>query len=580
MGKNKFKKSEEQREEIDINNDFAQYIREIAQNIDNDDETRISIINNFINEIPENKESIIPLDRNGSEILDKLIGFSSSDNFEKYTSCLRDLRKLISNINASYVLEKCVKIATIRALASSKVKKEEKDNNDEDDEPESKKKKYTKKSSDIEYNLQLDIKPKHIQYCNEFILRLSKFALNNLEDLLTTQGNHFIRTCVLCLSGIVAYKLHDKGPINQINLLKEHGKSIDQEWMDVILDFATRLQQWPQFSQLAFQEKSSAFLQVLCQALSNTGQEKSLKKLIKAIVKNCFCEDNEGNATVPFTSKPSLFLLESLLQYSDEKQFTKLYEKYFKSKLTEMAQNEHNFTIQRLLDSVKSKEIFEEIFNELSKIIATLLQNGKTGVVLALSKACERLSFKQGQFIQLIIKSLECEKAQNLVIPCIVTLMPANIIEKDLNNIDVHLHGSLILQNLLNYNKPIKIVQSILDMKPQILSDIFCHQKGSRIADTFLESKFIGEKSREKLIKHLEGMYLKMAINRNGSHVLEKIYQSSLESQKEIIVKELAERFNQLNGCGCGRIISFKFNVEAYNKNPNLWKNYLARSSK
>jgi nucleolar protein 9 len=156
--------------------------------------------------------------------------------------------------------------------------------------------------------------------------------------------------------------------------------------------------------------------------------------------------------------------------------------------------------------------------------------------------------------------------------------MPASIVEKSTGDIDVHLHGSLILQSILRFNKPIKIVQSILEMKPQTLSDVFCHPKGSRVADAFVESKFIGEKSREKLIKHLEGMYMKLALSKNGSHVLEKLYQLSSESQKEVIVKELAERLNQLNGSGCGRIISYKFNVEVYSRNVNQWKNFLSRT--
>jgi len=116
-------------------------------------------------------------------------------------------------------------------------------------------------------------------------------------------------------------------------------------------------------------------------------------------------------------------------------------------------------------------------------------------------------------------------------------------------------------------------------MKPQDIANIFCDQKGSRVADAYLESKCIGEKSREKLIKNLEGMYMKMAISKNGSHVLEKFYNSSQDAQKEAIVQELSERVNQLNGCVSGRIINYKFSVETYARNVNQWKNFLARNS-
>ena len=229
--------------------------------------------------------------------------------------------------------------------------------------------------------------------------------------------------------------------------------------------------------------------------------------------------------------------------------------------------------------SKKNKEIYEEIFNQLTPQFANLLQNGRTGVVLAICKACDRLSFKQGQFIQSLLRCLECEKSPNFTIQCITNLMPLKVIEEK-TEVDVHLHGSLILQHILKFNKPIKIIQNLLDMKPQHLSDIFCHPKGSRIADSFLESKFIGEKSREKLIKHLEGMYLKMALSRNGSHVLEKLYNISSDTQKEAIVKELSERMNQVNSSQSGKIVAYKLNAEMYARNPNQWRNLLSRSAK
>jgi len=221
------------------------------------------------------------------------------------------------------------------------------------------------------------------------------------------------------------------------------------------------------------------------------------------------------------------------------------------------------------------------MFNTLSPEFAKLLQIGHTGVVFAVCKACARLGVKQGQFIQSLLKALECgaENTNKCIMP-IVTLMPLKIVEEKGEAAAITLHGSLMLQHIFQFNKPIKIIQSLLEMKPQDIANILCDQKGSRIADAYLDSKFIGEKSREKLIKHLEGMYLKMALSKNGSHILEKFYKLSSDSQKEVIVHELSERLNQLNGCVSGRIIVYKFSVEAYTRNVNQWRSFLARSSR
>lgn len=576
MGKNNARKDKKEEKTSDssmeLDYEFNKYMREISKNCENnDDESKGNLINNFIEAIPENQEETVSMHGLGSKIMESLLGYSSEENFEKFTSKLSS-RKLFMDIKGTFLLESCVKVAVVRGLAEGY-------DNSLESVP-SKKGKFDKKSTDIEYNLELKVTHEHAAYCNELVMRLSKFVLNNLEDLLKSHGNHFIRTCLSALGGIITIKSHEKNAFNSINLVADHSKVIPSEWSDIVCEFASRIMDWPQFEELAFDEKSSTFLQILCQVLHNLNQPKVLKKLIKSIMNKCFKqEEDEVNfeQLKPFTNKSSTFLLESVIQYCDEKQFEQIYTKYFKSFILEMSDSNLNFTLQRLLDSVKSKEIFEEIFNSLTPQFSNLLQNGKTGVVLAVCKACDRISFKQGQFIGCLLRALECEKSPQHTIQCITNLMPLKVIENQ-TEIDVHLHGSLIIQHILKFNKPIKIVQNLLDMKPHHLSDIFCHQKGSRIADSFLESKFIGEKSREKLIKHLDGMYLKMAMSRNGSHVLEKLYKISSDSQKEAIVKELAERINQLKGSQSGKIVAYKFNVELYGRNPNQWKNILSRN--
>ena len=59
-----------------------------------------------------------------------------------------------------------------------------------------------------------------------------------------------------------------------------------------------------------------------------------------------------------------------------------------------------NFSVQKLMDAVQDKHLFELIFDELSPATKNLLCIGHTGIVVSLSKGCERLASKQGQFTQ------------------------------------------------------------------------------------------------------------------------------------------------------------------------------------
>lgn len=552
-----------------------------------DDEAQTIMADNFLESTKE-KELEFTLHPVASKVIEGLIGHSSPDTFEAFTAALLpSLRLLVNASAASFVLESCLKTAALRTLT---VKHEETEE-PEESQPDNKKRKFSKVSSNIDFNLKLDIKPGHKLYCRQLVEKLSRFLMNNMEDYLyENNANHLLRSCLYCLAGILSQK-NRFNKVEFINVKSQHAIPVPEEWSEILGEFATRLMSWPQFPDLAFDETSSVVLQVLCETLKNVEEQHgTLKKLVKAIMKKSFKDDEdeaeesetkEAAELRVFSSQASTRLLEGMMASCDEKLMNRIYKKYFKEQLVDLSKNSDlNFSVQRLIDAMADKETFEEIFNTLSPEFTNLCQIGYTGVVLAVCKACERLGVKQGQFIQSLLKSLECaaEKTGKCIVP-IITLTPLPIVEER-NVKTITLHGSLILQRIFNFNKPIKIVQSLLDMKPQDVADIFCDDKGSRIADAYLESKFIGEKSREKLIKQLEGMYMSMAVSRSGSHVLEKFYNLSSDTQKEAIVAELAERLNQLQGSQSGCIISYKFSVEAYARNPNQWKNFLARKSR
>ena len=78
----------------------------------------------------------------------------------------------------------------------------------------------------------------------------------------------------------------------------------------------------------------------------------------------------------------------------------------------------------------------------------------------------------------------------------------------------VNLHGTLIAQEILHFNKPIKLVNSIMASDSEKLCQILSDPRGCHITDAFMTSPTIGEKSRESLIKTLQqnglGMFKKI----------------------------------------------------------------------
>lgn len=70
----------------------------------------------------------------------------------------------------------------------------------------------------------------------------------------------------------------------------------------------------------------------------------------------------------------------------------------------------------------------------------------------------------------------------------------------------MNLHGSILLQKLLEFGNPKLLVTSLLDLKPSEIKVIACNPCGSHILAAFVKSKSIGEKSRILLYNKLKVM--------------------------------------------------------------------------
>lgn len=230
-----------------------------------------------------------------------------------------------------------------------------------------------------------------------------------------------------------------------------------------------------------------------------------------------------------------------------------------------------NFAVQKLLDHTKEKSEFDVLFDEVQDSFEAILKVGHTGVILAICKACQRLNAKQMQFIKSMKSALNVSAGKpDDLLGAVMKLKPVEFCQ-DTNNF-IHIHGSVILQTMLGFQKPIEVISALVGCDTQRLVPILATAKGSYIVDAFFQAQFVGEKSRIKFIRKFEGYYLELALNKFGSRILEVIYNAADMTQRTKIVQELSEKLNQLESVHCGFIISKKFNVAVYKQSPSRWQ--------
>ncbi|XP_014211989.1 nucleolar protein 9 [Copidosoma floridanum] len=557
------KKFARQRDHGELDSETYQYLVQIMEVIRKEfpkmEEKQIFVDNVYEQTI--GKEVDVAKNQVGSIVLETLLKYANFQTIVRlFDSFKESLRPFCSDRYASHVLEKLLCVCAHRGNLTEVEKKDQ------------------------------EVKYAEEQKYNEIALKLCKYTINNIEEFIwDTYANHILRTVFECLGGLI--DLSDSGSNNS---KKKSGPSLENrrqvldEYVDLLKTTCKRFMNFPQFQEYNHNDLTSNFIQSVLYTLKDIDSDLN-SSLIDKICTVSYNKSEGNNLSNIFFSECSIRLLEACIVVSNPKDFTNIYENFFENHIGRLSvMGSANFCVQRLFEHCHSKELLEKLFDEIVEHFEAILKKGYTGVLASLASACCRLHAKQGPFVNAITKILHCEEPkdrQTLIVPLVVTLKTFDEYDsfksKDdsKSKVPLNLHGSLILQSILNFNKPIKVVNSLLGMSTEDLLKMFEDPKGSRIMDAFMQSQYIGEKSREKLFKNLRGTWVQLAGSTHGSRCLDRIWEWAKSNQRDAMMDELCSVGQLLMSTNAGRLIYTKLNVQLYSKNKKVWTEEQAKES-
>lgn len=533
----------------------------------------------------------------GSRVIEALIKLAPPSSLPHYMDVFSsNLRVVATNQYAGHVLQ-----ALIEVVAKFGLEKLQDDTNEVDGE----------------------VSAGHLtaQTANKWVLKVGRFMLNNLDEFVYDDyANYPIRAILLSLAGLPANECtsnqgqiqRQKGhvPVNFSSTLMKTEESDDGQvqakvilpegFKELLKEYYERISSLPQFSDLAYTNCTSALLQTLIKALSNVNlklKKKFIKHIIDQVLSKRTAEESDEDkkdlelttAEVPpvFTTDASIRLLEAVLSQATSKYVTQVYALCFMGRLVHLATDRAtNFAVQRLLACVGDQSEFERIFEEMAPSIDKLIASKFTGVLLSLCQACNRLSVKQGDFIKHLMTALHCMEPNErrcLVTPLILRLCTyedysknstdsAPVAKDGFQKSVYSLHGSLIVQSLLSFKKPISIVNSLLEIPATELKNIFCDQRASHVMTAFVKSETIGVKSRERMLRKLQGSFVTMACSKYGSYALENLIEVLPVADRKKIFEELVTRHALIVGTPTGKALAGKYALDLFRNRRNEWE--------
>merc|ERR1719153_268675 len=431
---------------------------------------------------------------------------------------------------------------------------------------------------------QVEIKEEEARASQAWMVKVCKFVSNNLEDFCQdTYASHILRTVVQCAVGQRYTEQHQKnkgGPESKQTegydlLVVSKLKDDENEQMDEVLDTLTaRLMALPK--DILTTELCVRVIQVYLSLVSQK-QPKTARGVVRYLLTACFAEPDQ----VDWEDSSVVRLMEALVVagINHAKLGPKLME-VLEGKVGELARHPTaNFVVQRLLDQLTDKDRFLVIVEEVVAGLEEVLAAGATGVPLALTKSAVRLEAGQTIVMAAIIKVLHCNEKQEMLAPLLAHLVTLESWSEG-EHPPVHLHGSLALQQLLLFTKPIKVVRSLLSLGASQLASLLVDPRGCHITDSFLTSKHVGEKSREGLIRGLRGQFVSLACGKHGSRTVDALWKHSGMKMKQTMAEELSAKLDILNSNKFGKFVAQKCYLQVFKRGKEDWRAVLDKEEK
>ena len=565
---------------------FLRVFEQLNHGFESDEEMKNVFVMNVF-ETTSNEEVSLCSNQLVSRVIERLIPLAPEKIQFRFMQCLADdLRIVAVDPFASHVLETLLLLATFRKCNTAPTNEQK---------------------SEIDYR-------------RNWVIRVSKFMINNFEEFSQNiYASHLLRTCFQCLAGIRldanvtrSRKSRDQQstPNSQgttTSTIEGNESQIFSELEKVNLFepliLAVNKILASNTLEMVSVDTSSAVIQALVLVLGKTNIDEECKKLCGHLYDNVFkgkklmvikeeVEDDSSDPNNILHYESCCRLLETIIIASENlPKIQKKVRKILQENVLDWALHPvGNFALQKFLATCCEKETVEKWYESaFDENIEEILAAGNSGVVLALAQTLRRLQLKQAHFLVSLMKSLHCfDPPQNQL--KFATLLAYLSTKESYDeayqgseastHISVNLHGTLIIQELLHFNKPIKIVNSILDMDPNNLKTLLADPRGCHITDSFMNSSTIGEKSRDSLIKLLQGHLVSMGCSKHGSRTIDKLWEKASVKGRELIAQELSVQLPLLTSNNYGRFIAQNFCLSTFKRSKEEWKVYLKNQEK
>lgn len=454
----------------------------------------------------------------------------------------------------------------------------------------------------------------------ESVQALCKFMESHLRDVMThTYGSHVLRSFLEALGGVhvkedVVRSRISRGQRKDSDTNtkpeKKMSKALSSAFLSSFNTISEKLIRLCNFEDHLADQNFCPVLQTLMLILHKTNAEKyqNLIGVITDKAKLFHYNEDAGMDDVAnrlpdiVQNEVGSYLVELILSLACETQLQQLYSELFKKRIIYFAVHPiANYVLQKMLTCVKQSNMMKELLTDIKPYMEDILAVNHIGIVTKLALACRSTQTGQEDFLEALMAAFHClepEERQKKVVPLLASLQTYEVFfddtQKDSENsveeqhvaiksqllTSINIHGSLMLQELLQFQRTQVIASSLVSLTAPEIVGLFCDRCGSHVIDVFFTSRTVLEKNKVAVLKKLQGFFINIACNRNGSRCLENIWKACALKQKISIAEDLSKNQERLEGDQYGKFLYRNLALLKFSQRRKEWIDVQTTSTK
>jgi hypothetical protein len=390
----------------------------------------------------------------------------------------------------------------------------------------------------------------------EMILRLSKEIGDAFEEVVKSpQGSHVYRALLALLTD----------NCKQVKVFREE--------LEVILENVS-LSPVPFLRSLAFDANASPVLQAQISTGFRIGSP-SLEKILNTF----FGLENNEEAT-SFVMKCvnneyAGHVVEASLKAMDSVAFGSLYRNLLHSRVNELLQgNRSHHLVQHLISCCHNEGQLKGILVDLQPSATDLLQMQRAGVLVRLMQWCSsKKGLCESEIAAFLFEAFHTKSTleKKSLVPLILRLQPFEALDlaKPVQALGCTLLATIPSALPEAILKP--FVDSLLDFTPEDLVNLSTNPQGSRAIEAFLTAPSVSETANRRLVRKLTSHFAALAVDKFGSHVVERAWAISKVDLKNAMMEELLSAKTKVQDSQHGRMVWRNCKVEQFERRQADW---------